>query len=179
MRRRDAGKRFGLFPRGWVAAALALALGAMPLPAKERHGATVRVGFKDGRSIQGELVSVGQDSFLIETRGQKDSITIGEVMSLRVTRRKRFPAAFVGFVVGAGAGYASGAGPGWPHEDDTRIWNGIGKGLLCGAAGALIGRMVMGRPPGPERPVYIMFEGLTIEAARAALAKLRPYSRDQ
>jgi hypothetical protein len=178
--RRDAPLR-----RIWTAAvvfvflAIWLVLPTNPLQAKDRRGATVRVGLKTGASVQGELILVREDSLLIRDRsGRELAYNIGEIMSLSITGRRRFPAAFVGFVAGVAVGYAVGANPtNWPHAEETLVLNGIGKGLLFGGLGALAGSL-LSMNSRREDTRYFLLEGMTERQVQEALALLRKKARN-
>jgi hypothetical protein len=122
---------------------------------------------------------VGSDSLTVrEPSGMETSCGVGEISRVSITRiGKRFPAGFVGFAAGATIGYVLGANPRtWPHDDDTRVWNGVGKGILWGATGALIGALIAkARDPGGQ--TVVLLEGLNDEQLGAALARLRRSAR--
>jgi hypothetical protein len=149
------------------------------LEAKARHGATVRLGLKNGIQARGELLAVRKEALIVrDLSGPETSYEVGEIASVTVVgKTKRFPAGFVGFALGAAAGYALGANPrGWPHEDDFRVLNGVGKGILLGAFGAIVGTIATaGRDRGRET-VYPI-EGLSDEQVRVTLARLRGFAK--
>jgi hypothetical protein len=88
---------------------------------------------------------------------------------------RRFPWGFVGFAAGAGVGYAVGANPhNWPHSDDTRILNGIGKGLLWGALGAIAGTLAAGGGA-KSREIIFPFENLDRMQLLVVLERLRKH----
>lgn len=177
--RPKALKRTGRSVHFFVITALVLGLSANALTAKERRGSTVRVTLKSGAHAQGELIAVRQDSLLIlDGSGQETSFDVGEVLSLRVTRRKKgFPAGFAGFVAGAAIGYTAGANPhGWPHDDDTRVLNGVGLGLLCGVIGAVTGSIVE-REARRNATSYILLEGMSDQQVKETLARLDTHAR--
>ena len=173
-------KRTRRSERFCVVIALIIGLSTNALTAKERRGSTVRVGLKTGASAQGELISVRQDSLLFRDRsGQEFTYNIGEILSLRVTgRKKKFPIGFVVFAASAVIGYAAGANPRTgPHDDDLRILSGVGTGLLFGAVGAIAGG-VMEREASRGATSYILLEGMTEEQIQATLVRLRPMARN-
>jgi hypothetical protein len=177
--RPKALKRIGRLIHFFIVMALIFGLSTNALTAKERRGSTVRVTLKSGAHAQGELIAVRQDSLLIlDGSGQETSFDIGEVLSLRVsTRKKRFPAGFAGFVAGAAIGYTAGANPhGWPHDDDTRVLSGVGLGLLCGVIGAVTGSIVE-REAGRDATSYILLEGMSDHQVKETLARLNIHAR--
>lgn len=173
-------KRTRRSERFCVVIALIIGLSTNALTAKDRRGSTVRVTLKSGAQAQGELVAVRQDSLLIlDGSGKEISFVIGEVLSLRVTgRKKKFPTGFVVFAASAVIGYAAGANPRiGPHDDDIRILSGVGTGLLFGAMGAIAGGIIE-REASRGATSYILLEGMTEEQIQATLVRLRPMARN-
>ncbi len=165
--------------KAWAVIALMAALFATPMNAGERRGADVRIYFEIGGQVRGELLAVGGSSLTVRaSSGRETSYDVGEITRVVLEKKaKKVPWGFIGFAAGAGAGYAIGANPhNWPHSDDTRILNGIGKGLLWGAAGALVGTMIAGAW-NRDGETIVLFEGLNDEQLRANLARLRRSAR--
>jgi len=144
-----------------------------------RRGSQVRIDMSDGARVEGELVVVGGSSVTVRDRsGAETSSEFGGIARITVTwHKKRFPGGFVGFAAGAGIGYAIGANPrGWPHDDDSRVLNGVGKGLLLGAFGALVGSVAtLGKARRGE--AVFLFQGQSDQQRQESLKKLKKYAR--
>jgi hypothetical protein len=171
--------RLGCPARVSVVALLLLGTFLPAAAAQGRRGALVRVDLKDGARVQGELVVVGGSSLIVRDRsGSETSFEFGGIARVTVTwSKKKFPGGFVGFAAGAGVGYAIGSNPrGWPHDDDTRVLSGIGKGLLLGAFGALIGSVAtMGKARRGE--TVFLFQGQSDDELRETLKRLEKQAR--
>jgi hypothetical protein len=160
-----------------AAALLLLGMTSSPAVAKERRGETVRVDLKSGAWIVGDLLAVGDSALAVRRAdGSERSCRFEEIRRVVVkSAARRFPWSFVGFAAGAGVGYAVGANPhNWPHSDDTRVLNGIGKGLLWGALGAIAGTLAAGGGA-KSREIIFPFEGLDRMQLLVVLEQLRKH----
>ncbi len=76
------------------------------LYAKERRGAKLIVTKKDGQLIEGELITVKQNSLLLlDTEGKDVSIDIADIKVIRIVKKSRFwKGAGTGGLFGVGTG---------------------------------------------------------------------------
>jgi hypothetical protein len=158
-------------------ALLLLGMTSSPAEAKERRSETVRVDLKSGTWILGDLLAVGDSALaVLGADGSERRCRFEEIRRVVVkSAARRFPWGFVGFAAGAGVGYAVGANPhNWPHSDDTRILNGIGKGLLWGALGAIAGTLAAGGGA-KSREIIFPFENLDRMQLLVVLERLRKH----
>jgi hypothetical protein len=171
--------RLGCPARISVVALLLLGTSLAGAAAQGRRGSQVRIDMSDGARVEGELVVVGGSSVTVRDRsGAETAYEFGGIVRVTVAwSKKKFPGGFVGFAAGAGVGYAIGSNPrGWPHDDDTRVLSGIGKGLLLGAFGALIGSVAtMGKARRGE--TVFLFQGQSDDELRETLKRLEKHAR--
>lgn len=76
------------------------------LYAKERRGAKLIVTKKDGRPIEGELITVKPNSLLLlDTEGKDVSVGIADIKVIIIVKKsKAGTGAFIGVLVGGGGG---------------------------------------------------------------------------
>jgi len=105
-----------------ISAVLALAIGLLPLAAGERRGAEVVVSMRDGTQVSGELIAVKKDSLLLLAGGPIADTDL--TVALNEIKEIKI-------------------------VKKSRLWNGLGYGLLIGGGGgALVGFASGDDPPG-------------------------------
>ena len=85
----------------------ALIMLSVNLYAKERRGAKLLITKKDGKQIEGELITVEKDSLLILTKWSErdESIDIEDIKVIRVVKKSQVGKGMLyGFLIGAGGG---------------------------------------------------------------------------
>ena len=130
---------------------LAFLLASVPASAKNRKaGARIKVDLTDGRSVEGELLTVKAQSFIVAnpTTMTTDEVAVGEIGRIRVMKKsKAFAGAGIGFISGALSGAALGLISGNDSGGIIRFTAGQKAGigaLALGAVGAVVGIIVHG-----------------------------------
>ncbi len=141
---------------------------------KERkRGATLIITKKDGRQIEGELITVKPNSLLLlNTEGKDVSIDIADIRAIRIVKKsKALLGAGLGFLVGGGIGAAVGGlikQATW-LDGIVEICAVIG-GLFCGIFG-----ISAGASAGKDKTIQI--EGMTDFKIQETMDKLRKKAR--
>ena len=141
------------------------------LYAKERRGAKLIITKKDGRQIEGELITVKPNSLLLlDTEGKDVSVGIVDIKIVRIVKKtKALEGALIGGLVGGGGGvlfpYIAGI-------SEPREWTWIG--IVTGIGGVLLGGVVGGLF-GIDKKIQI--EGMSDLEIQATLDKLRKKAR--
>jgi len=150
------------------------------LYAKERRGAKLIVTKKDGQQVQGELITVKQNSLLLlDTEGKDVSIDIADIKVIRIVKKSKFLlGAGLGILIGGGLGTLIGATASARAEG----WEGLGGEGLTGAKIALSGIIAglfiggfFGATAGAGETIQI--EGMPPKTIEFYLAKLRKKAR--
>jgi hypothetical protein len=167
-------KRKG-FPRGLLVVILALAFVAPGLAGKERTGAHIKVVKRDGKIVDGELLSVKGENLVVLDRATSGEITesLREIRTIRILRKSdRVLWGIVGGAVGALAYALAAAASPDPNPDSPN---------LDPASGAVLGGLV-----GTAGAIGLVVDGQTINIKKtdqAYIAKigarLRKYARDR
>jgi len=151
---------------------------------KERkRGATLIITKKDGQQIEGELITVKEDSLLLlDTAGKDVSVSIADIKVIKIVKKSQF---WVGALSGFLMGGAFGASLGISYAEKEKSkpvllagymadWAILGYGLGLGAIGALLGGSI-GAAVGKDKTIQI--EGTTDLEIKEALEKLRKKAR--
>jgi hypothetical protein len=146
--------------------------------AKDRPGAAVVLGMKDGRMLKGELYAVKADAVII-VDAQSESSTVATADITRIELNKRIGRSIrTGAIIGFGAGAVTGitAMAADDHGTTGLLGYAAGGGLVGllfaipgGAAGWMLGEATRDR-------TYVI-EGLSGEPLRKVLHKLSRYAR--
>lgn len=86
---------------------LVTAMAGLPLPARERRGATVEVTMTDGRLVKGELLAVKGHNLIIhdKARDQGFTVDIEQVSKIWIKRKSQFLSGLAsGLIAGVGLG---------------------------------------------------------------------------
>ncbi len=151
------------------------------LYAKERRGAKLIITKKDGRQIEGELITVKPNALLLlDTEGKDVSVEIADIKAIRIAKKSKFWAgAGIGFLTGVVLG-AIVSIPAVDAASDpssyyyivpwvlTVIYGAIG-GLACGIIGGIAGAN--------PKDKTIQIEGMTDLEIEEAMDKLRKKAR--
>ncbi len=143
------------------------------LGAQTRRGAQVLVTLTDGAMVEGELIAVKTDSFLLlNSAGTGESIALAEIQAVRVLRKSK---AALGALVGVLAGGAAGAlyGHHQAGGDDEGLAM-IGGIALFGGIGGLLG---LGTGITAGLDTEFVFAGQTEKDISEAMASLRRQAR--
>jgi hypothetical protein len=158
-----------------MAFAVFMALPNLPLPAKERRGATVEVTMVDGGRVKGELLAVKADALLIceEGTGKGERLDLRQVARVKLFKQSKF---LKGMLIGLGAGlglslYISSTYAGHDQGYGFALAMGIvtpatclGGGLLGGLAGLHEKFSLLGASP---------------RSVQQNLGRLKRYAREQ
>ena len=150
-------------------------------------GSNVDIALTDGTHVAGQLVAVDTDWLVLDQRAGSHELPLtlldySLVDTVRISGQKYAPAgALLGGLVGAlgGALVASGFDSTKAATEHTRVWLGVGAGLLAGAAaGYIVGGMIEDSDivfpqPSPEDysdiRVYARYPDTLPSALRAAI----------
>ncbi|MBA7603677.1 hypothetical protein ES703_10792 [subsurface metagenome] len=141
---------------------------------KERkRGATLIITKKDGRQIEGELITVKKDSLLLLFARRMDvSVGIEEIKVITIVKKSTFwKGPGLGLLIGGGVGGILGGK--MEEESGVAKW-----AMLCGAVFGIAG-YILGDILGPKKAKYktIQIEGMTDSEIQDALDKLRKKAR--
>jgi len=145
------------------------------LYAKERRGAKLMVTKKDGQLIEGELITVKENSLLLlDAEGKDVSVDIADIKAIKIVRKSKFwSGAGIGFLIGGGtvALLASSEAP--VEEGSEWLWY-LAWGVIFGAPCALIGGL-LGAFAGTDKTIQI--EGRSDLEIKEVQEKLRSKAR--
>ncbi|MBE3137464.1 MAG: hypothetical protein IMZ43_08785 [Thermoplasmata archaeon] len=166
--------------------AVSIVLGPDVLLAKGRRGAHVILSLKDAREVRGELIAVRGNSLLLARRsmpspwsldsaGTDMSFDVADVAKLRLRSRKKkkFPAAVMGALVGTMCGAGYGAAKSGSHDELPLI--------VYTPLGAALGALIIGGIASiadKSRDDVIVLDGMTEPQLRQTLIRLRKEARD-
>jgi hypothetical protein len=151
------------------------------LYANERRGADLNIQKKDGQQLQGELITVKIDSFLLQDADSwaDISVYVGDINKSTIVKKLKALLGIgiglvVGGVIGAIAGYSSGTDEETGmtitlSEYNEYFYGGIGAGV-----GALLGG-VFGASAGKD--ITIQIEGKSEAEIKEILEELRKKAR--
>ena len=145
----------------------------LPLPAKERRGATVVVTMADGSLVKGELLVVKADALLIYDRdsGLGKSLDLQHVVKLKVIRESKFLLGMI-FGLGVGMGLTSYS---IKKEDRAGLFYGLGSMLLTpltGLCGGILAAIA-------SKDKKLSLAEKPSQAIQENLKRLKRYSREQ
>lgn len=147
---------------------------------KVKRGAQIVVTKTDGNMVEGELLSVKQDSILLLTQSGTtgNEINVNEIQTINIKKRSRF---FQGIGKGFLIGALSGALLGIVNGDDkegflafTAPQKALFWGLGLGLGGIIVGG-IAGAISGTD--ITINLEGESSEEVNSILKKLNKYAR--
>ena len=148
---------------------------------REKHGATLLIKKKDGRQIEGELITVKPNSLLLlNTEGKDESIDIADIKVIRIVKKSQFwVGATFGSLTGGGIRAIVGALIEKPAPiilsslaaEKKTILGGIFFGFIIGA----VGGGLIGASEGTDKTIQI--EGMSYLEIQEALEKLRKKAR--
>ena len=150
------------------------------LYAKERRGAELLIIKKDGKQIEGELITVKPNSLLLlNTEGKDVSVSVEEILIIRRARKSKFLKGMgIGILVGAGAGaifgFAQGETHDWFYGTLTAWDNALIGAISFGFLGLIVGA-IAGAVTGKDKTIQI--EGKSDLEIQEALDKLRKKAR--
>ena len=167
-------------PRGKKFISLSLVFSLMMLSvnlyAKERRGATLIVTKKDGRQIEGELITVKPNSLLLlDTEGKDVSVDIADIKVIRIVKKSQVgKSALYGLLIGGVIGVVEGIREGKDAFIFSSSELAAMGGLVFGLLGALLGAGI-GAVAGTDKTIQI--EGKSDSEIKEALDKLRKKAR--
>ncbi len=142
------------------------------LYAKERRGAKLIITKKEGQQIEGELITVKQNSLLLlDAEGKDVSVGIADIKVIRVMKKSK--GARTGFLIGGGLALIVGVGQ-IGAEVHGFIPSFIDGLIFFALPGALIG-VIIGAVAGTDKTIQI--EGMTDSEIRETMDKLRKKAR--
>ena len=147
---------------------------------KERkRGATLIITKKDGRQIEGELITVKKDSLLLLFARRMDvSVGIEEIKVITIVKKSTFwKGPGLGLLIGGGIGGIMGGILGGSSALEEEI--GAAKGAMLGGAVFGITGYLLGEILGPKKGKYktIQIEGKSDSEIKETLDKLRKKAR--
>ena len=147
------------------------------LYAKERRGAKLEITKKDGRWIEGELITVKPNSLLLLNNEGKDvSVGVANIKVIKIVKKSKFIKSVKnGLLIGASIGFVVFGLPG------TFDKSGLGgpEWLLLGPLFGAIYGVTIGGIVGVSSSKYkfIQIEGMTDQEIQKVLDKLRKKAR--
>ena len=148
---------------------------------KERkHGAKLIITKKDGRQIEGELITVKPNSLLLlDIEGKDVSVGIADIKVIKIVKKSKFwKGAGYGLLVGGGGGallgliaYETDSEMSWLTTRGEAAWH---FGTFFGLIGATVGG-IYSLIAGTDKTIQI--EGMTDSEIQEALDKLRKKAR--
>lgn len=145
------------------------------LYAKEKRGAKLIIAKKDGQQVEGELITVKEDSLLLlDIEGKDVSVGIENIKVIRIVKRSStLGGAIVGFLVGGVVCISTLISSRTPlHELKRRI---LIVGLFGGALGLIVGIGIAKGSAGKDKTIKI--EGTNESEIKKTLDKLRKKAR--
>ena len=145
---------------------------SMNLYAKEMRGAELIIKKKNGGKIEGELITVKQDSLLILTKWSErdESIDIADVEVITIVKKsKALLGSYLGILVCGGGGALIGYQVGWKTSTGAIVGGAIGV-----LSGGLLGTF-LGSSLGKDKTIQV--EGMTNAEIQEALDYLRKKAR--
>ncbi len=140
--------------------------------AKERRGAKLLITKKDGQQIQGELITVKQNSLLLlDTEGKDVSVDIADIRIIRIVKKSK--GARTGFRIGVGLALIGGVGQ-IGAEVHGFIPSFIDGLIFFALPGALIGAII-GAAAGKDKTIQM--EGMSDLEIQETMDKLRKKAR--
>ena len=156
--------------------AFSLMMLSVNLYAKKR-GAELVITKKDGRQIEGELITVKKDSLLLLFARRMDvSVGIEEIKVITIVKKSTFwKGPGLGLLIGAGMGGIMGGILGGKINEKSHVAEfAMLGGAVFGITGYLLGD-ILGAKKGKDKVIQI--EGMTDLEIREALDKLRKKAR--
>jgi len=150
---------------------------------KERRGAKLIITETDGQQIEGELITVKENSLLLlHTEGRDISVVIADIKLIKIVKKSQFwVGAFAGFLMGGAFGASLGISYAEKEKSKPGLlagymadWAILGYGLGLGAIGALLGGSI-GAFAGTDKTIQI--EGMSDSEIQETLDKLRKKAR--
>jgi hypothetical protein len=145
-----------------------------------KKGAKLIITKKDGQLIEGELITVKPNSFLLlNTDGKDVSVDIEDIRVILIVKKSRFLQSLgMGVLIGAGAGaiigFALGETPGFVGGTVTAGENALFGAALLGFWGLFFGG-IAGLSSGKDETIQI--EGKSDKKIKKALDSLRRKAR--
>jgi hypothetical protein len=143
----------------------------LPLPARERRGATVEVTMADGNRIKGELLAVKTDALLVydSAARQGKNIDLQQVTKVRVLKKSKFGE---GLLIGLGVAVGMSVIMQLKKNEFGFVFTFIGVGSQLGLFGGIIGAVA-----GIDKKISLA--GVSSQDILFNLEQLKLYAREQ
>jgi len=143
----------------------------------KKKGAELIITKKNGRQIEGELITVKKDSLLLLFAGRMDvSVGIEEIKVITIVKKSTFwKGPGLGLLIGGSIGGIIGGkfGSSLEEESGAAKWAMLG-GAVFGITGYLLGE-ILGPKKGKDKTIRI--EGMSDSEIQEAMDKLRKKAR--
>lgn len=144
---------------------------------KVKRGTNIVVTKIDGSMVEGELLSVKQNSILLMTHSgvNGNKINVNEIQKIMIKKRSKIGKGMgKGFLYGALIGGLIGIAGGSGEGSDVKTFNGFILGLIGGGGGAILGGL-FGAAAGVD--ITENLEGGSPEEISLILDNLKKYAR--